>query len=190
MGIFDTIEFPRPIKCKHCGIEHKSAQTKAFDPMMATYAVGDGLPKPFCTGIMKETLYCNHDKKMESSWDQEIFVVAWHGILIDVTESYEEAEKKLASFGFGDLLLMYHTLWNDRNKYRRKFRVARDWIKSYLEYEKLSPEEKERLINGDKTKLGEIHSRWFAESIAKAKSPLDAFEEEEKESDGCDPFCY
>lgn len=63
MGLFDTIEFPKSIKCHKCGMDIKNTQTKQFENIMILYFVGDILPGNLINGIMTETLYCNHGNK-------------------------------------------------------------------------------------------------------------------------------
>ena len=174
MGLYDTIKFPRPIKCVKCGKEHKSTQTKMFENLMLTYKVGDFLPRYIITGVLVETIYCDHDKKQESSFDQEVYLAVWHNILIDVCESYEEAEKKVNNFGIGNLFLLYRNLLNERDKYKYKFHAIKNWIEKYLKYIKLSKEEVEKLLN-DKITLANFHMKCFAEKINASKNPFEDF---------------
>lgn len=140
-------------------------------------------------GIIKESLYCDHDKKEESSWDQEIFIVIWHGLLIDVVETYEDAEKKLFSFGQGDLYLMYQNMHNERNEYRYKFNAVVSWIEQYLDYEKLSDDEKEKLLK-EKIKLWDFHTKWFAEKMRDSDAPFRDFLKELGERKHYDSFPF
>ncbi|MGQ4874857.1 MAG: hypothetical protein ACP6IY_12385 [Promethearchaeia archaeon] len=171
MGLFDTIKFPRPIKCVKCGKEHKSTQTKMFENLMLTYKVGDSLPKYIITGVLVETIYCDHDEKQESSFDQEVYLAVWHNILIDICESYDEAEKKVNNFSIGDLFLLYRNILSERNKYRYKFHAIKNWIEKYLEYVKLSKEEVEKLLNQD-TSFANFHMKCFAKEINSSDDPF------------------
>ena len=60
MGIYDTIIFPAPIKCKFCGEPIDHVQTKQFDPCMRAYYVGDLLECALVTGIVAEDVHCKN----------------------------------------------------------------------------------------------------------------------------------
>ena len=147
MGMFDTIIFPRPIKCSVCGKEYTSTQTKQFENLMIHYEVGDVLPGTFITGIIEETLFCSHELLKEEkgpSSTQSVYVAIWHNILIDVAKTYEDADRKVRSFGTGDLYLLYQNLHKKRNHFRVKSNRVVNWCKEYAEYLSLSPEEREK----------------------------------------------
>ena len=145
MGMFDTIIFPRPIKCNECGKEHTSTQTKHFDKLMLHYEIGDVLPGSVITGIIEERLFCLHeplqDEESKPSSNQSVYVALWHNILIDVVGTYEEADIKIRSFGTGDLYLLYQNLHKKRNHFRAKSNKVIRWCKEYSEYLTLSPDE-------------------------------------------------
>lgn len=134
MGLYDEIIFPRPIKCKVCGVEINSTQTKLFDNLLVKYSVGDPMPKAFLYGVIRDTIYCNHGKKegMESSFDQEIFLAIWQGILIDVLEDAELAMERVNSFGLEDLLSLSKRLLQGRNKHRYRYFQLKEWAKTIL----------------------------------------------------------
>ena len=147
MGMFDTIIFPRLMKCSLCGKEITSTQTKQFEKLMVNYEVGDLLPGSFITGIIEETLFCTHELLKEEekpSSTQLIYVAIWHNILIDVTSTYEDADKKVRSFGTGDLYLLYQNLHKKRNHSRAKSNKVINWCQEYAEYLSLSLEEREK----------------------------------------------
>jgi len=146
MGMFDTIIFPRPIKCTVCGKEQTSTQTKQFEKLMIHYEVGDVLPGSLITGIIEETFFCTHEslKKQEiPSSTQSVYMAIWHNILIDVADIYEDADRKVRSFGTGDLYLLYQNLYMKRNHFRAKSNKVINWCKEYAEYLSLSLEERE-----------------------------------------------
>ncbi len=172
MGLFDTIEFPLPIKCKVCGKEHTSTQTKMFENLMVNYGVGDILPRNFITGVFQETIYCDHDDdEKENSWDQEIFLAVWHNILIDIEEDYKEAERKVRKFSQGDLYLLYQNLYQERNKYRYKYDAVVDWTEKYIKYQNLTNEGKEKLLK-EEDSLANFYMKTFAEKMVESKSPF------------------
>jgi hypothetical protein len=151
MGMFDTIKFPKPIACTTCGKLHEDTQTKQFEKTMTIYIVGDMLPTTVIHGIVEETIVCDHDSEKEKcSFDQKVYLVIWHGILIDVASSVEDARKKLDSFGFGDLFLLYQLLYKERNDFQAKYGRLRHWIKSYREFERLPMEEQRRIKSEDR----------------------------------------
>jgi len=151
MGMFDTIKFPRPIACATCGKMHEDAQTKQFENTMTIYAVGDLLPTRVIHGVVEETIICDHDsEKMKCSFDQKVYLVIWHGMLIGVLSTVEEARKRLDSFGFGDLFLLYQLLYKERNDFQAKYSRLKRWVKSYREFERLPMEEQLRIKSEDR----------------------------------------
>ena len=85
MGMFDTIEFRKPIACVKCGMLIENTQTKQFENLMITYEPGDILPRRLITGVIKETLFCQHndpENRMKFSFDQEAFIAIWRAISI------------------------------------------------------------------------------------------------------------
>ncbi len=149
--MFDTIKFPRPIACATCGKLHEDAQTKQFEKMMTNYFVGDIVPTTVIHGVVEENLICDHDSDGEKySFDQKVYLVIWHGILIDVASSVEDARKKLDSFGFGDLFFLYQSLYKERNDFQAKYSRLRHWIESYREFQQLSKEEQQRIKSEDR----------------------------------------
>ncbi len=175
MGMFDVIEFPKPIKCIKCGQDIKDTQTKQFENLMITYYIGDILPGNFINGIMAETLYCNHGNKENRenmSYDQEIFLVIWHKILIEIAETMEEAEKKLSSFSIGDLYLLYENLFLEKSNFMIKYRKLKSSFKLYLKYLNLSKEEQEKVKNNNLDSFKKIH--WFSiREALKSENPLE-----------------
>jgi len=139
VGMFDEVHFPEPIKCTVCGKDISCIQTKIFEKMMEHYYVGDIVPGYFITAILRETLYCNYDKQhMESNVEQEIFLVIWHRILIDIVENYEDAEMKLKTFGMKDLYVLFDQLRRERNRYRYYFNRMVEWVRTYLKEKRTS----------------------------------------------------
>jgi len=158
---------------------------------MTHFSVGDVVPGSLVTGVLKETVYCNHnDKKKENSWDQEVFLAIWHNLLVDVVESYEEAERIVRTFSQGELYLLYRELFEGRNEYRYKFRAVVDWVKKYFKYEGLSIEEKERLLNDERIKVWDLDMKWFAEKMQDFKEPFKDFLKELEQRKNFDWFGF
>jgi hypothetical protein len=176
MGLFDTVEFDKPIKCKVCGKEHTDVQTKQFENLMISYSVGDLLPCHIITGVLEEYFYCSHDDEEKDLSKQKVYFVIWHNILVDVTETYGSAEKRLKSFGKGDLYLMYRDLCKKYKKYRYKFNAIKVWTRQYIEYSHLSEKERADLAESDSVNLSDVHIKYFAEELAKVNDTIEAFE--------------
>jgi len=150
MGMFDTIAFSKPIACATCGKLHRDTQTKLFEKTMTTYNVGDIVPITVIHGVIEETIVCDHDSEgKQIFFDQKVYLVIWHGMLIDVTSSFEEAKTKLDSFGFGDLFLMYQLLYKQRNDFQAKYGRLRSWVKQYRKFQQLPKEKREKIVSGD-----------------------------------------
>lgn len=161
MGMFDTIVFSKPIACATCGKLHRDTQTKQFDKAMTTYFVGDIVPTNVIHGVIEETIVCDHDSGSDSdsdsnsdstdkiSFDQKVYFVIWHGIMVSVSSSFEEAKIKLDSFGLGDLFFMYQLLYQERNDFQGKYERLRSWIKQYRKFQKLPKEKQQEIVSGD-----------------------------------------
>ena len=152
--MFDTIIFPRPVTCHICGELHEKTQTKLFENFMINYEIGDVLPGSVMTGVIEEDIYCEHkplNGKEKPSWDKKIYIAIWHHILIDIVENYEEAENKIIHFGIGDLYLLYKSVHNSRNNFRGKCNSIQSWCNSYAEYLLLTPEEQQKVREGDES---------------------------------------
>jgi hypothetical protein len=150
MGMFDTIKFSRAIQCKECGFEHKTTQTKQFENLMVVFEVGDHLPGRMITGIVEESLYCEHlalEGKIKPSFDQIVYLVIYRNILIGVVETYEIAEKQINKFGFGELFLLYQDLHKKRDSFQGKYNRLASWCRRYAEYLNMGAEEKEEIEN-------------------------------------------
>jgi Zn finger protein HypA/HybF involved in hydrogenase expression len=64
MGMFDTIQFAKPMKCPVCGEGCASTQTKEFARALAVYRVGSMLSgSAVHSGIIKETAWCEVCRK-------------------------------------------------------------------------------------------------------------------------------
>jgi len=173
MGIYDTIMFKVPIKCKLCGTPIASTQTKKFNPILRTYYVGDILETGIITGVVEEELFCpnykNHpqppqdlqnqnaevpENSLETEYlpiqkipPQNVYLVVWHKILISIEETYEAAYQKITTFGIGDLFLIYEDLYVKQQTASSKFNRIKHWTSTYLKYLSLSEEDKSRIQN-------------------------------------------
>lgn len=177
MGLFDTVEFDRPIECKVCGKEHNDVQTKHFENLMISYKVGDVLPCHIITGVLEEYFYCSHDDESIESSKQKIYFVIWHNILVDVMETYEDAEQRLGAFGKGYLYLMYRDLYKEYKKFRHKFNSVKSWTQQYIGYSQLSEKERDKLAKDEDVDLSDLHIKHFAEEMAEEADPIEAFED-------------
>ena len=185
MGMFDTIAFSKPIACATCGKLHLDTQTKQFEKIMTTYYVGDIVPTTVIHGVIEEIIVCDHDSGSDSSekisFDQKVYLVIWHGIMINMTSSFEMAKTKLDSFGLGDLFFMYQSLYKERNDFQGKYERLRSWVKQYRKFQKLPKEKQQKIVSGDG---GVLDFSYFSLlSHLKKEDPLLSFLEELEESD-------
>ena len=136
MGMFDTIEFPREIKCIVCGETHTYTQTKQFENILAVYRVGEMLPGNIHTGLLEESITCCHTsmqgEDVKTSFNQKIYFVIWHHILIDVVENVEEGEKILSNFGIGELLGLYELEHQRKINFETKYRRVKTYVRTFL----------------------------------------------------------
>ena len=152
MGLYDTVIFPKTFTCNKCGAKIDRTQTHLFENLMGYYEKGDYIPYPRPTAILKycaHECFCGDELCKESREERSFFVyfILWHNILIEITDSYKDAEKILETFTIGDLKLLYDDLWQKMRKYFTKYDILRHWITVYHEYIKASEKEKERMDN-------------------------------------------
>lgn len=69
-------------------------------------------------------------------------------MLIDVVVTPEEGKKKLDSFGFEDLLLLYQRVYKERNHFKGKYVRLKKRMQTYANYQNLSLEEKKKVWVG------------------------------------------
>lgn len=117
MGLFDTVFFSPPRKCRNCGSEIDQVQTKAFEPGLQEYQVGDVIAgAPMLTGVIREDLYC----PACNTNPQPVYFAIWHTLLVGVYDDPESAEQRLGGVDRAELLdyLARHQqealTWHDR----------------------------------------------------------------------------
>jgi hypothetical protein len=178
MGMFDTIVFDQPIACKHCGALVNSTQTKQFDSIMDTFMIGDILPGQVVTGVIKESLFCDHPayekNKKPPYFDQDIFLAVWHHVLVGVHESYETAEQASIHFGIGDLRLLYDRVSEDRDKAIHHAGQLEAFLRQYAEFMALPETEKQSILDGGEKGILGIHWIWYRDFL-KQPDPVKAF---------------
>ena len=175
MGLFDTIMFPKPIACKKCGKLHESTQTKQFENLMVTYSIGDIIPGNVMSGVIKETIFCDHgdiENKENYSFDQPIFLVIWHNILTEIVEKLEEAENKLSKFSLGDLYILYRNLYLEKINYQVKYERLKNQTRILFEYLELPPEKQEKIRKGKNNTFDNIRYLRIIEHLDK-KNPIE-----------------
>ena len=117
MGLFDTVFFAPPRKCRNCGNEIDQVQTKAFEPCLQEYQVGDVISgAPMLSGVIREELYC----PACNTNPQEVFFSIWHTLLVGVYDDPQAAEQRIQGVDRAELLdyLARHQrqalTWHDR----------------------------------------------------------------------------
>ncbi|MFW5642488.1 MAG: hypothetical protein ACOCV0_00430 [Alkalispirochaeta sp.] len=117
MGIFDTVTFEPPRMCITCGASISEVQTKAFDPGLREYRVGDVIyGSPLLNGVIREDLYCPRCNASK----QKIYFSIWHTLLVGVHDDLKSAEERIGSVDRSELLdyLVQHQAealqWHDR----------------------------------------------------------------------------
>ena len=154
MGMFDTVHFPRPIKCIVCGKEHTSTQMKSFENCLVNYRVGDIVDETeIISGIVEGKIYCDHKETKDSqSSKQKVYFVIWHKILIDVIEKTVKAEEILSKFGIGDLYFLYENMHDKKTNFERKYHTLLTYFKILGNYIFLDKEQQKEFKN-EKEKL-------------------------------------
>ena len=150
--MFDTIHFPKEIKCKVCGESHHSTQTKQFESLLLNYHVGDIMPGSLITGIIEESIFCEHKslkEKRELSSDQKVYLVIWHRILVNIVEEIDTGETLLNKFGLADLYFLYEKLFQEKNDFETKYKKLKTYAKIIFKYLCLSPKEQESFKKGE-----------------------------------------
>lgn len=153
MGMFDVIHFEKEIRCAVCGKGHSSTQTKEFENLMIHYYVGDLVPGSVITGVIEETVYCDHKDTGHANEEyasQNVYIVLWHRILIGMIEEAEKGERLLAKFGLDDLYFLYERLFEKKNDFETKYKKLRQYAEIFSDYLNLSAEEKAKFKDKDK----------------------------------------
>lgn len=147
--MFDVVHFPRPIKCKICGNDHISTQTKCFENLLQHYYVGDIVDETdVILGIIKETIFCEHKEETETKYHkQPIYFIIWHKVLIDIVEDINIAEQKLTKFGIGDLYFLYEIMFGKKTNFERKYSKLRNYVDVFVDYVFLDEKQKEEFKN-------------------------------------------
>ncbi|MHA1237363.1 MAG: hypothetical protein ACTSQ9_06880, partial [Candidatus Hodarchaeales archaeon] len=126
MGIFDTIELARPVKCPTCNMDINTTQTKVFDPFMYYYVVGDVVKQHIVSGIIEETLFCDKCGHLD---DLEFYLIIKYHILIDtVVGSQEEAWERLKSYGKNDLTGIYLDHMRKQDEYKNQLKGMKEGL--------------------------------------------------------------
>jgi len=126
MGIFDTIELARPVKCPTCNMDINTTQTKVFDPFMYYYVVGDVVKQHIVSGIIEETLFCDKCGHLD---DLEFYLIIKYHILIDtVVGSQEEAWERLKSYGKNDLTGIYLDQMRKQDEYKNQLKGMKEGL--------------------------------------------------------------
>ena len=117
MGLFDTVFLDPRRRCKKCGAEIDQVQTKAFEPGLHEYQVGDVIDgSPVLSGVIREELYCASCNESP----QQVYFAVWHTLLTGVCDTAEAAERRIREIDRAELLdyLARHQRqslqWHDR----------------------------------------------------------------------------
>ncbi len=121
MGIFDTVRFDPPRPCPNCGTAIAEVQTKAFDPGLRDYRVGDVIVgSPILSGVIREELYCPGCAATDRTSRRSVWFSIWHTLLVGVYDEPGQAEQRLQTVDRAELLdyLARHQsnalTWHDR----------------------------------------------------------------------------
>jgi hypothetical protein len=165
MGMFDTIIFDQPLPCPKCGVEIRSAQTKAFECTLDDYRIGDCVAHAEESRIVRDELFCWQCRAFTGT---HYYLAVYRGILVGIEQEREAAEALLRSFNFEKLLLWYHDLYRQRERARGATHRAEMFMHNVCEwfeggYDKLAPEG-----------LGSLRFFLSRDILAKSDTPLAA----------------
>lgn len=117
MGIFDTVFMAPPRRCRNCGSEIDQVQTKAFEPGLREYSIGDVITgTPLVSGVIREDLYCPSCNQTP----QRVYFAVWHSLLVGICDTPDDAEERIRNVDRAELLdyLAEHQQqalqWHDR----------------------------------------------------------------------------
>ncbi len=119
MGLFDTIHFDNKLTCKTCGNAIESVQVNEFAQLLNEYHVKDCISHAEDVRIVKEELFCDKCGKRTGEY---VYIGIHRGIIVGVTDSFQEAQNMLQDLNLEKLILWYHDLF-------RKYRDA-TWRKN------------------------------------------------------------
>jgi len=134
MGLYDTIILSTPINCVKCGNPIKKFQTKAFENALNSYRIGDVVnymcSSRVISGILEDGLYCRECE----SFDQLVYMVIYHMILIGVCGDKVKAHQKLREMNRADLIALYGALRQRKKLWKAKYKRLHYLVDSYRSY--------------------------------------------------------
>jgi len=131
MGLFDTIHFNKPIICKTCGGMIKSVQVKDFAQTLSSYYEKDCIGHAEDIRILKEEVSC---PTCSNSASTHVYIPIVRGIIVGVTESFEEAQRMLQDLNLEKLTFWYHDLFRRYRLKDRELSDARGFMQKLVEW--------------------------------------------------------
>ena len=130
MGMFDTIYFEKPIICSVCHTEIYDIQTKEFSCILACYQVGDYIKESSDKKIYDEILFCSRCNAtmrtaIKSFSVKKVYLAVRDYILVDITETWEEAETAINNFSYEKILKLFYKKSDEQEIIERKYAVLR-----------------------------------------------------------------
>lgn len=127
---------------------------------MLHYYVGDLVPGRVITGIIEETIYCDHkdtNHASETHSSQNVYIVLWHRLLIGVVEDVEKGESHVNKFGLPNLYFLYERLFGRKNDFETKYQKLKQYAQIFSDYLNLSDEEKAQFRDKDNVLISFPH---------------------------------
>lgn len=101
MGIFDTVRLHPALHCATCGKEIDQIQTKAFEPGLREYEIGDIITgSPIVNGVIREDLYCPSC----NSTSRQVYFAIWHSLLVGICDTVDAAEHRIGNVDRAELI--------------------------------------------------------------------------------------
>jgi len=174
MGMFDTIRLDPPLKCPVCSTAVAEVQTHDFGNTLAVYRLGSVMTmSPVLTGIVKETYYCEACRKIDASRETvPIYIGVWHSVLVSVSFSLGEVERRLTAVDRLDLIAWLNESQRQANEWERRFHRLRHEVQLYAVHLQAPPEES--LTDEDSRRVA-LRRLWgLPEEVLKSPDPLAA----------------
>jgi hypothetical protein len=144
MGIFDTVRFTPARSCPNCGAAISEVQTKAFEPGLREYHVGDVIyGSPILNGVIREELYCpsctGSDPPVRP---RPVWFAIWHTLLVGVCDDPGDAELRLQTVDRAELLDYLARHQNAALTWHDRFSRLYGELQNLHDYQRAGPEER------------------------------------------------
>ena len=171
MGLFDTIKVEAGLTCPNCGYEVKEIQVHELGNCLDTYRCGMILRNcPVLTGVLREHFWCSQCHNTKQGDAPQFHVVIWHGILVGVVWSEDEADRLLLSVDRLDIIGWLDQMQERAQQWEQRYTTLRADLERWHKYVAETQGEHNLGADAELTLLQTFS--WPHEDIRNAEDPL------------------